>query len=192
MAVTDYTDVSLVLSELPGVTDTSGALAKAIAAASRRIDRMTGTTFYPVTETRVFFTDDPCSVEVDPFVTTSGLVVTTGVDGITFGTTIAASQYALWPLNAPSHGAAYRRILVPYGLLQCGWYGPNVKVTATWGYPTVPPQVEQAARILAKRLYRRQFAPEGNYSATGENDYSSRGDSDVTDLLDDFMDPGIA
>lgn len=194
MAIGDYTDTTTVLAELPGVADTNGALAKAITAASRQIDRMTGTRFYPVTEARLFDVTDRGRVWVDRFTSTTGLTISYGTDGVTYGTTLTANQYTLWPHNAPSRGAAYRRIDVPYSFLPWGYGFPTVQVTAAWGYDTVPPEVEQATRILAKQLFRRQYATEGKYSATGENDYGQSRDSDpdVMRLLADFIDPAIA
>lgn len=159
---TDYTSLDIVKASL-GITDTADdtALLRAIRGASRRIDVLTGTTFYPVTQSRYF---DPAScndVWVDRFRTTAGLVVAVGIDGVNYPTTIASAYVSPWPINAVAQGDAYRRLVVSSGELPVGYYYPSVKVTATWGWDAPPAPVVDACTLMAARSFRRKDSPEG-------------------------------
>lgn len=190
----DYTDPADVKLQL-GISDTNDdtLIGKAITAASRSIDRWTGTTFYPVTEARLFAAGTDGTVLVDRFTDTTGLVVKTGTDG-TFPTTVAASGYVLHPFNAVSSGGAYDRIVIPAGVASSAYGYPTVQVTASWGWATVPADVEQACRIKAARLFRRKDSPEGvaGTSEFGVVRISRSEDPDVALLLTPYTDPGIA
>lgn len=190
----NYTDRETVKRHL-GINDAmdDDLIDKAIAAASRAIDRWTGTTFYPVTETRTFTSGADGVVWVDRFVDTAGLVVSTGSGGV-FSRTLTSSQYVLGPDNAAGRGLAYDRISAPYGPGFAGGGYPDVQVTATWGYSTVPDDVEFACRLKASRLFRRGDSPEG---AAGTGEYgevriSNLEDGDVVLLLMPFRDLGWA
>lgn len=191
----NYTDLASVKQQL-GITDAAddALIQKAIAAASRSIDRWTGTTFYPVTETRVFAAGPDGTVFVDRFSDATGLVVKTGSDGTTFPTTVAASGYFLQPLNAPSGGGAYDRIVISAGVSSSPYGYPTVQVTAAWGWSSVPDDVEQACRIKAARLFRRKDSPEGvaGSSEFGVVRISRSEDPDVMLLLAPYTDPGLA
>ncbi len=192
---TDYTTLAAVKSQL-GIVDSvdDTAISLAITAASRSIDRWTGTTFYPVTEARTFFGADGTSVWVDRFTSTAGLAVATGSGG-TYPAAVAAASYVLWPYNAPSRGGAYHRIDLPYGFASGGYGGyPNVQVTAAWGWHFVPEDVEAATRLKAARLFRRKDSPEGiaGTSEFGVVRVSRFEDGDVQLLLAPYTDLGIA
>lgn len=194
MAAVDYTSVPLVKLQFDLDDDGDDALIqKAISAASRSIDRWTGTTFYPITEARTFVGGCDGVVWVDPFTDTDGLVVKTGAGG-TFPTTVAPSAYVLQPLNAPSRGGAYNRIVIPGGGIPTSNGFPTVEITAAWGWAEVPADVELACRIKAARLFRRKDSPEGvaGTSEFGVVRISRFEDPDVTLLLAPFTDPGIA
>lgn len=158
---TNYTTLEILKASL-GVTDAldDTALRNAIAAASRAIDDYTGTTFYPVTEARVFDPDNNRQVWVDRFRTATGLTVKTGTDG-TYTTTVTA--VVKWPYQLKTDSDAYQLLISPTSQFPCPAYRgyPTVQVTATWGWATVPDAVEEACRIKAARLYRRKDTPEG-------------------------------
>lgn len=187
---TNYTTAALVKAQL-GITDSTDdtLIDAAIAAASRAIDRVTGTTFYPVTEARLFAPVSSGDVWVDRFTGTP--TVKTGTDG-TYPTTV--TDVVVWPHNATSHGRAFCRILAPDYDLPVGYLRPTVQVTAAWGFASVPDDVEEACRIKAARLFRRKDSPEG---IAGTSDFGvvriSRGeDPDVLMLLAPYMSAGIA
>lgn len=192
---TDYTTLAAVKADL-GINDTSNdrAMVAAIAAASRSIDRMTATTFYPITETRLFKASRcGSSVYVDRFTDTRGLVVATGTGG-TYSTTIAATDYVLWPYSAGTQRKAYSRIDVPGQLLSIEYDRPGVQVTAAWGWHYVPDDVEEAARLRAIHLYHRREAPHGvaDYGDDGVAGRNVlRADTDVVALLAPYIPIGI-
>jgi hypothetical protein len=67
-----------------------------------------------------------------------------------------------------------------------------VAVTAEWGWPSVPPEVEEAALLLANRRWMRRNSPEGVAGFGGEGPIQvSRFDSDIEDLLQPFIIPGF-
>lgn len=188
----DYTNLATVKADLD-ILDTNDdtAIARSITAASRAIDRFTGTTFYPVIEARQFCTRHVHEVWVDRFTSVTGLVVATGVNGV-FTQVIA--DVIPWPYNAPSRGLAYTRIDSPEIAYQRETYRPTVQVTASWGWETVPDDVERACRIKAAHLYRRKDSPDGT-AGTGEFGVvriSRFEDPDVAMLLGPYMPIGIA
>jgi len=200
-----YTTVPFVKAQL-GITDTDNddLIALAIGAASREIDRWTGTTFYPVFEARTFMAPADGVLWVDRFTDPTGLIVATGTGG-TYTTVVAAGQYVLWPLNAASRGLAYDRISFAVRPVPGAWAYPTVQITANWGYATTPADVEAAARIMAAALFRRKDSPEGE---TGAMDAAGADlhlgtvrlgpatltghDHDVTRLLAHYIEFGIA
>lgn len=195
MSAADYTNRVLVKQQL-GITDSTedSLIDKAIAAASRAIDRHTGTTFYPVTETRRFASSGGV-VWIDRFTDTAGLVIKTGTGG-SYPTTLTSAQYVLEPYNAPSRGLAYDRISAPYAVAFAGGNAdyPDVEITAKWGYATVPDDIEMACRIKAVQLFQRKDTPYGvgGSSEYGEVRMSDGEDRDIALLLRPYTDFGWA
>jgi hypothetical protein len=64
----------------------------------------------------------------------------------------------------------------------------RVRVTARWGWPSVPDGVAQAAALLAARLYRRKDSPEG---VLGSSEWGAvrvaRFDPDVEGLIAPYI-----
>jgi hypothetical protein len=189
--VADYTTLAVVKASL-GITDTNDdtALGVAITAASRAIDQYTGAQFFTTTEARLFEPADCCTVWVDPFATTSGLVVKTGTTG-SYTTTVTSTDVVPWPYNAPSKDGAYCKLQIPTGVLPYGYLRPTVQVTATWGYGSVPSAVAEACRLKAARLFRRKNSPEGvaGSSEFGVVRISRFEDPDVAMLLAPYTKP---
>lgn len=194
MAAVDYTSVPLVKAQFDiNDGDSDGLIQAAVTAASRAVERWTGAQFYPVTEPRVFYGSPDGGIWVDPFVDTADLVIATGSFG-TYPTELTGIDYTLWPYNAPEKGLAYRRIFTGYSWpnrWRRGTRHPDVQVTATWGYPEVPADVEMATRIKAARLFRRKDSPEGvaGTSEFGVVRISRSEDPDVVSLLAPFAGP---
>jgi hypothetical protein len=164
-------------------------LRRAIEAASQAIDDYTGTTFGVAagTSARVYRTNNPYAVWTDPFVDTAGLVVEYGTDG-TFPSAVATGDVVTWPDNAAARGRAVLRLDIPTGVLPIRNPRPTVRVTARWGWPTVPAPVAEAALLKAARLYRRKDSPEG---IGGNADYGTvrfdvHEDGDVLRLLSPY------
>lgn len=169
-------------------------LNKALAAASRGIDRVTG---------RRFYLDDEVSVRV--FNPADRVVCETGgarllLDDLGAAPTMvetgsgsswtAVTDYEVGPDNALVRGLPITFLLRTSG----SWGGgaTRVRVTAQWGWPAVPEEIEQATLIQASRLFKRKDSPEG---VTGSAEWGvvrvSRRDPDVWALIEHFILPGF-
>lgn len=137
----------------------------AINSASRAIDIWCGQIFYdagtPATARRY----QPASahlVRVDPFSTTTGLVVETDTnDDATWSTVWASTDYELVMFG----GAMADMMAAPYDQINAvGSYTfptytrrtLTVRVTARWGWGAVPQPVVEATKILAVDLWKRK------------------------------------
>ncbi len=128
-----------------GGTDDYAAVELAINAASDMIEQYANRSFSPALATRSFEVVN-ASAEVDDIATAEGLVVS--VDGV------LASGYSLAPRNAFSQGRPATR-------LENLGQGKLATVTASFGWPSVPAAVHQAAVIQALRLFQRRHSPFG-------------------------------
>jgi len=114
---------------------------------------------------------------VDDIYDASGITVETRVSGGTYETTDA---YELQPINARMHGRpwVYTHIVLEEP-------ADRVRVTALWGWDSIPEPVQQATKIRAHRLYRRKDSPEGvaGFDEFGAVRLSGREDPDFIRLL---------
>lgn len=194
----EYGDLST-LRERLGIesSDTSrdSLLTKALAAASRGIDRATGRRFWldPAVVQRMFNPRGRVVSEadgdvflVDDIGATAGLIVETG-SGTSF---TAVTGYETSPDNALLDGQPITGLRRVNGFW--GTATTRVRVTARFGWPAVPDDVAEAALIQAARLYRRKDSPEG---VTGSAEWGvvrlSRRDPDVWNLIEPFILPGF-
>ncbi|KIF69240.1 hypothetical protein HY68_12625 [Streptomyces sp. AcH 505] len=166
-------------------------LAKALAAASRGIERACGRRFWldeePVARTfnlrgRVVREADGDLLLVGDIGSLEGLTVQTGSGPVT--------GYETSPDNALLDGAPITGLLRVSGTW--GTAATRVQVTARFGWPAVPDDVAEAALIQAARLYKRKDSPEG---VTGSAEWGvvrlSRRDPDVWALIEPFILPGF-
>jgi hypothetical protein len=168
----------------------------AIRSASRKIDQLTGRRFYADTvatarvfplSQRLFASPYGQAVRVDDISSLTGMLVGGGTAGGSY-TTISA--YFVGPDNALVLGQPITYIqadtLVYTGI-------NSIQVTARWGWPTVPDEVESACVLLAARLYRRKDSPQGVISSADWGSVRvSRVDPDVEALLSHLILPGFA
>lgn len=116
---------------------------------------------------RLFHREDTTLVYVDDFHTTTGLVIETDDDGDgVFETTWSAGDYQLEPLNGTMEGKTgwpYWKIRAvgDYTFPTAAGRRAVVRVTARWGWATVPPPVKAACRILAAETVKLREAPFG-------------------------------
>lgn len=117
---------------------------------------------------------------VDPIGSTIGLVVEVGT---TTWLARDASTFETRPLNSLLRGVP----ITSLESLDGDWLGgrQRVRVTARWGWPTVPPQVAEAALLWAARLWKRRDSPEG---VIGSSEWGTvrvpRADPDIVKLLE--------
>lgn len=174
-----------------------GLLNSALAAASRSIDRATGRRFW-LDETaaarrytpagRTYTDADGEHLIIDD-IGHAAILVETG-SGASW-TTVLDTDYETGPDNALAAGRPVTSLL----RLASSWggsVGGRVRVTARWGWPSVPDEIEQATLIQAARLYRRKDSPEG---VTGSAEWGvvrlSRRDPDVWMLIEPFILPSF-
>jgi hypothetical protein len=154
-------------------TDQFGILNDIVTAVSRQIDRHCGRHFYrdgttgePVA--RYFEVDDPCELELGVFndlVSVTSLKVDSTGDG-TYDSTI--TNYVLCPKGAATRAPVpepYTEIELltgttfPLGVTTGREY--LIEVAGVWGWPEVPAEITQAARILVHEMAKVQDAPLG-------------------------------
>jgi hypothetical protein len=144
-----------------------------IESASRSIDRMANRRFYldATASARLYRAYSDIFVYVDDIGTTSNLAVALDINGNgTYTKTLTLNQdYILDPLTAASLGRPFTQLTMVSntetwpifpGLTQNG-LRPGVQVTARWGWPSVPDDINMACLILTADLYKRKDAPGG-------------------------------
>ena len=159
------------LSISDSVDDT--LLENMIEAASRSIDRIGNRRFYldSTASARQYRVSSPVILYTDDIGTTTGLIVQTDDDGDgVFETTLTLNtDYIMDPLTALSLGRPFTQITIVStsntfpifpGLFQNG-LRPGVQVTAKFGWPSVPDDINQACLILTADLYKRKDSPGG-------------------------------
>lgn len=169
MTASAYTTLAAVKSALR-ITDSvdDSLIASVIQSASARIDNACNRVFAQSTGDRYYWPKNQLTCPIDDLATTTGLVVHTDSNGDgSWATTLTSSQYQLEPLNAFAQGKPVRMIralgtdfggmtwpLSPLGRAM-------LKITGTWGWPSVPPEIEEATRLLTIRQFKRFDSPLG-------------------------------
>lgn len=164
-----YTTLAAVKSAMR-ITDTvdDSLIQSVIDAASARIDNACNRVFAQSTAARYYAARNTSSVPIDDLASTTGLVVQvdTNLDG-SWSTTLTSAQYQLDPLNAIATGKPARMLRALTNTFSGGLFpiGPNgratVKITGTWGWPAVPPEISEATRLMVIRQFRRFDSPLG-------------------------------
>jgi len=204
-APASYTTLPAVKGNLGKVTtdDRDENITLAIVAASRMIDASTGRAagaFQSDTTTsaRTFGLKGRVvpnvaymrsAILVDDIASATGLVIETGLGSVGPWATISSPNYG--PDNALLQGRPISWIGVPSTALT-GTID-TVRVTARWGWPTIPAEVEMATRLLAARLYKRKESPQGVIASSDWGTIRvSRTDPDVYALIAHLTIPGFA
>lgn len=177
LRITDYID--------------DAALERSVEGASRRIDGVCDRRFYLDTTAtaRIYRATSPWRVDVDDIGTTTGLVVKTDSDGSgAYGTTWAATDYELGPLNALAQGRPVYQVNAVSQLFPTHVMPSPVQVIAKWGWPTVPDAIREATILLAGRMFKRQDSLLG---VAGVGDLGAlpvmRFDSDIEELVAPYV-----
>jgi hypothetical protein len=133
-----------------------------IESASRSIDRIANRRFYAdaAATARTYRPIGNLRVQIDDVSSTTGLIVKTdpGSTG-TYATTFTLNtDYIVEPTNAIALGRPITTITIvgPTAFSLPVNYWPQVQVTAKWGWPAVPDDIEQATYILSADLYKRR------------------------------------
>lgn len=114
--------------------------------------------------------------------TSAGLTVATGSVG---GTFTPLTTYSLYPDHAMVDGWPIEGLVQPVGI----WVqlpGFRVRVTAQWGWPSVPDDILQATLILARRLFSRKDSPSGVMGSAEWVVNLAKSDPDVVKLTERY------
>lgn len=132
--------------------------------ASRDIEGDTHRVFYPSAAGTVrYFTAVRSGLVLIDDVVTVTAVATDGDGDRVYESAWAATDYDLLPLNAAADGLPYDQVAVaPQG----GYAFPaglraGVKITGTWGWPSVPDGIHRACILRAAWLFKRSGSPLG-------------------------------
>lgn len=174
MSITSgYTTLAFMRAELgykiATDTDDDAAIERSVEAASRQIDGWCGRKFWVDSDVvaREFYADSPRVCFVDDISTVTGLVVKIDEDGSgSFETTITiATDFILLPRNAADMTPVwpYTEIVLAdnYSFPRPGNGRAGVEVTAKFGWPAVPDDVEKACVVQAAMLFKAKDAPLG-------------------------------
>lgn len=136
-------------------------LEQIVESASRSIDRIAGRYFYQdsTATARYYRAVSPVSLLVDDISTTTSLTVDVSTDGTNYSTPMVYdTDFIVEPFNAAATGRPYTMLTAigsqyfPYP-----WnYRPGVRVTARWGWPSIPDDIVEATLILVADLYKRK------------------------------------
>jgi hypothetical protein len=165
----------------------------AIESASREIDGYCERVFYSTSATRVYAPHSIYLVETDDIVSVT--TVKTSSDGLTYDTTLAATDYQLEPLNGIAGGLvspftqirAIGDFLFPaYSPQTIFHLEASVQVVGVFGWSAIPAAIRQATVILAMRLFKRLDAPLGMITNDMGSMRVGRFDPDVEALVMPF------
>jgi hypothetical protein len=160
----------------------------AVESASRFVDSYTQRYFYNAgTATRLFSPQDSYVAEIDDLISLTTLQTSDGDD---FGTTWAAKDYQLEPLNGNVDGLtghpATRIRAVDDFIFNVLDGEATVRVVGVWGWSAVPIAVKQATIIQASRIFKRNSSPLGiaGFGEMGAIRVGVQLDPDVKHLID--------
>jgi hypothetical protein len=160
----------------------------AVESASRLVDSYTQRYFYNAgTATRLFSPQDSYITEIDDLITLTTLQTSDGDD---FGTTWAAKDYQLEPLNGVVDGLtghpATRIRAVDDFLFNYLDGEATVRIAGVWGWSAVPTAIKQATVIQAARIFKRNDSPTGivGFGEMGAIRVGAQLDPDVKHLID--------
>jgi Phage gp6-like head-tail connector protein len=176
------------------ITDTVDdvLLENSINAASRMVDQYCNRYFYSgaAGEVRYFQANDAFNCWIDDCQSITELR-TAQTNPITYNQIWASTDYQTQPANTFANGG-YQPITglrAIYNYFFPTWQESYlVKVTGTWGWPSVPEPIKFATVIQASRLYKRLESPLGvaGISDIGIMRVGSSVDGDVAQLINPF------
>lgn len=177
MAITNgyatLTEIKNFLSIPVSDTADDSLLEGLVESASRSIDRIANRRFYLDTSAtaRQYRAYSDVFVYTDDIGTTSSLSVSIDEAGNgTYSTLLTLNtDYILDPLTAAAKGRPFTQLTMVSSSTSFpifpGLFGnglrPGVQVTARWGWPSIPDDINTACLILTADLYKRKDAPGG-------------------------------
>jgi hypothetical protein len=169
-------------------------LENSIDAASRLVDGHCARQFFSIgTATREYAAASSYTVDVDDFYGTTITLETADSDYGIYDRVWTSDDYQLEPLNGVLDGQtwSFDRIRA-VGDVVFPTYGNGtevrVRLTAVYGWASIPKPIEQATIIQASRIFKRYDSPLGvaGFGEFGAMRVSSRLDPDVAMLCEPF------
>lgn len=141
--------------DLDATLDTQ--LQLALDAAEGLIDSYCGRRFVQVASaSRIYDGSGTSALIVDDLLSVTIVQLDEDADGIF---EVSVTDYDLAPQNAAADGRPYTWLVRRNGIWRAA--SAYVRVTGTWGWSAVPPQVKQATLVQASRLLKRRESPFG-------------------------------
>lgn len=169
----------------------------ALSAATDAVTTYCGQHFYQLTEARTFRPEDFWCLHIDPLVTVSSVALDFDGDGVYEKTWIENQDYQLsrYPAryNANDTGVPrprnfLRALSEPLPVALAFTPLNRVKVSATWGWASVPPKVTHATLVLATDYFKSKDSP---FGVAGSDDFGVirvRQNPMVASLLNSYRD----
>lgn len=202
MITNGYTSLTAVRSELGiGDADDDAKIELAIGAASRQIDNYCGRRFWQDSSVvaREFFAHE--LDDLPDISTATGLIVGLDLsDTGTYGQTLTVgTDFLLRPVNAADMVPVwpYTQIVMTgqtYTPLRSSYGRPTVQVTAKWGWPAVPDDVQKACVIQAVQLAKAKEAAFGVAALAGIDGVGMRAspwNPLARDLISPYQKPAV-
>jgi hypothetical protein len=173
-------------------TDYDTLLEVIVEAASRAADTTCNRFFYSSAETRFYTAENPNRIFVDDMNSTASITIYTDDDGDgTYENTWASTDFMLMPENAALNAfpatyidrAINGNYSFPVGVPK------GVKITATFGWASVPRAIKVAVIMQSNRIFKRLQTPLGQSSMTalGEQKLSiPKLDPDICALIEPY------
>ena len=166
-------------------------LESTISAVSRAIDNYCGRRFYSASETRYLTSEMSDLLFVDDISTALGLSLYTDNDGDrVYENTWATTDFDLLPFNAVTSGYPFNMIsITPNGAFVFPGSKMGVKITASFGWASVPKPINRACVMQSVRIFQRYKTMLGVAGASAMGTVSMQIpslDSDVCYLLDAY------
>lgn len=168
---------------------------RAVEAASRACDAYKKKVWYTTDRTRYYTARlGAQQIEIHDLASLTSLELDFDNDGTYETTWTEGDEFYLDPDGAADDGFPYSSIVLTRAGRRFPRYDRAVKLTGSFGWPTVPANVRQAALILAARLFKRREIPFAILPVAAAEMVTAarlgRIDPDVAWLLDNI--PGIA
>lgn len=147
--------------------DQDAVLESQIEMASRVIDHLTSRFFYQVEATRYFTPENYLVLDVGDLVSLTELAI--DPYGFRDWTQIwQITDYDLEPSGNADISWPYTRIQKsPMGMYSFPKSSRSVRITGTFGWPSVPAAIKEATALEATRAFKRRTAPFGTIGSPG-------------------------
>ena len=161
-----------------------------VIAVSRAIDEIQKTRYFETSETRYYTADGAYrDLQIDDLTTLTSVTMDMAGTGSYSTTLTNGTHFSLEPINNPLESKPYRTIaLKPQSGQYWSPYRNGIKVVGSFGWSAIPAAINQAALLMAIRLFQRKDAPFGAVAIGGLETATAvrlmRNDPDVMGLLE--------